>query len=262
MKWLLIFLLFVYNAEAQRLRGIRNLRIGSTNTCNIFSAVFDGGDYLSKAGSLTGVSDGNVFLMSFWVKMDGDDVQEYFMHEDNGNLHITRESDNTIKVVVSGVGGVPRRTIISNDTLHGDGLWHHVLISVDANTAGASWIYLDGNDMGGVTEDSNGSIDLTPSNWGIGGTAAGSTLFSGKLAEFYWTNEWLDISIASNREKFRSASGYPVNLGPTGAVPTGTAAKIYFWKQVTNWDDNQGTGGAFTENGALTDGGIDTPCNQ
>ena len=63
-----------------------------------------------------------------------------------------------------------------------------------------------------------------------GGYVPGSTenLLRGCLAEIYLApDQWLDISDPVNMRAFRTLSGYPADLGNTGAAPTGTSPAIY-----------------------------------
>jgi hypothetical protein len=75
------------------------------------------------------------------------------------------------------------------------------------------------------------------------------------MAEVYATNEFLDLSIESNRRKFISASGTPVNLGTDGNIPTGTQPLIYLSGPATNWNagKNFGSWSGFTVHGTVTD---------
>jgi len=53
--------------------------------------------------------------------------------------------------------------------------------------------------------------------------------------------------------KFRNpATGKPVDLGPNGSTPTGSAPSLFFSGNATSFATNQGTGGAFTLTSALT----------
>ena len=65
--------------------------------------------------------------------------------------------------------------------------------------------------------------------------------------------EYLDISVENNRRKFIDADGFPVDLGSDGSTPTGIAAIMFFSGATVSWHTNDGSGGGFTENGALTD---------
>lgn len=77
----------------------------------------------------------------------------------------------------------------------------------------------------------------------------------GKLSELYFTTEYIDFSQEANRLKFRDAFGNPVDLGSDGSKPTSTAPAIYMRFDPANFGKNSGTGGDFTINGTILDGG-------
>ena len=95
--------------------------------------------------------------------------------------------------------------------------------------------------------------DYDEADIGIGGEPDGSTLFDGDLADLYFTNEYLDISVEANRREFIDASGKPVDLGVTGTNPTGSQPLLFFSGDTSSWHTNKGSGGGMTEVGALTD---------
>jgi hypothetical protein len=105
---------------------------------------------------------------------------------------------------------------------------------------------------------SNTTIDYTIADWAVGGDVGGSNLADGDVAEVFFTDEYLDISVVANRRKFITAGLRPVDVGSDGSTPTGTAALIYLSGATSTWHTNDGSGGGFTENGALSDG-ADSP---
>lgn len=62
----------------------------------------------------------------------------------------------------------------------------------------------------------------------------------------------LDLSIAANRRKFRSADGRPVSLGRQGRAPTGKRPTIFFSGGADEFASNRGTGGSFSLVGSLS----------
>ena len=60
--------------------------------------------------------------------------------------------------------------------------------------------------------------------------------------------------MAINRRKFIDPNKDPVDLGEAGQFPTGTSPLVFLANPTASWQTNLGTGGNFTENGALTDG--------
>ena len=76
------------------------------------------------------------------------------------------------------------------------------------------------------------------------------------MAELWYApGVYIDLSVVANQRKFRTAAGKPAYLGPTGAIPTGTDPLVYMSGVTATWKTNKGTGGGFTEHGALADAG-------
>ncbi len=108
-------------------------------------------------------------------------------------------------------------------------------------------------------------IDLdTEGLWRIGASTSGaaSGKLDGDIADLRIDfGTYIDLSVEANRRKFISSSGRPVDLGSDGSVPTGSAPDIFLSGDTATWHTNDGVGGGFTENGALTDGATVTPPN-
>jgi len=139
-----------------------------------------------------------------------------------------------------------------------DGAWHHCLCAWNSTTI--QYYQDDVEDLssgestqpGGADIEYNGSthsrigsrMNTSPGNW-----------LNGDLSELYFTNEYLDISVQSNRRKFITSGLEPADLGTDGSDPTGTAPLIYFSGVASTWNagTNAGSGGDFTMTGAVTD---------
>ena len=138
-------------------------------------------------------------------------------------------------------------------TYPSDSAWHHIFISYDTNfSAGQKKgnIYLDGvsvlNHAATVDNDTAFTIEWSEV---FGGTDPGwsfmdlSTHFP-ILAADVWiaTGQYLDP--VTNISKFRNPStGKPVDLGPTGLLPTGVAPSIFLTGDATSFQTNKGTAG-------------------
>lgn len=130
---------------------------------------------------------------------------------------------------------------------------HHVIWSWDLqnNTA---LMYRDGvvsNDRSGITSQvtaySSGYVRVPSTS----NTAT-------NLSDVYHSNEFIDLTVASNREKFRSSGGSPVYLGAKGELPTGNSPLFFFTGDASNWNAgiNRGTvQTGFGTNGVITDVG-------
>ena len=74
------------------------------------------------------------------------------------------------------------------------------------------------------------------------------------MADYIFDDTYIDLSVVANREKF-ILDGAPVDPGSDGATAVGASPLIYLNQNtLSTWHTNAGTGGGFTENGALTAG--------
>jgi hypothetical protein len=70
--------------------------------------------------------------------------------------------------------------------------------------------------------------------------------FTGCLSEIYFNaTEYLDLSIPSNLQKLRTASGHPAYLGSNGQNVTGTIPLVYIKNPFDSFYINSGSGGNF-----------------
>ena len=220
---------------------------------------FDGtNDNLDRGGDLTGSVDGVNLLLSTWFNMlGGDGVAQYMYDQENSHIILLRESTNKLKFRIRSPVPTTLWEIITDalyTTVANVG-WHHALIALELDASPVAQIYIDDGAAPVTVLETliAGTIDWTEIDHNIGATHIPSLRLNGDLSEFYLTNEYLDISIEANRRKFISAAGKPVDLGADGSTPTGTAAKVFLSGDTVSWHTNKGTGGGFTEVGALTD---------
>ena len=211
---------------------------------------FDGSnDVLDRGAGLTGAVDNDTLLISFWIDILGSDGVTLKLYDaTSGRFVVRRLSNNKLRCgfKTSADADVWAFTV-TNDFVASGG-WRHVLIAID-DAAGKRLIYIDDAVPSIDTVTSNsGDIDWTVADWSFGGLT-----LDADVAEVYATNEFLDVSIEANRRKFIDAAGKPVDLGSDGSTPTGTASLIFFSGETDSWHTNKGSGGGFTETGALTD---------
>jgi len=215
----------------------------------------DSTDYALRGADMTGtVNTSKKGLGSVWLKADGNgDVRNVWAHV--AATLILRNADNTITVRRYGASGVIKLDLQTTGTiLVADG-WKHLMWSYDMNGP-TTHLYLD--DVSDNTENTavDAAFDDVRSEWAIGGSVAGDSKWNGDMAELYHNQaEYLDLSTESNRRKFRTATGKPVNLGATGAVPTGNQPILYCSVRPGNAASvffvNKGSGGNFTDQGSI-----------
>ena len=227
----------------------------STNAVN-----FDGtNDWLSKAAALSGAGDNINLLFSLWFRLDAgtDDAANFFFWNNVSRLWIARLSSNKLKVHIASITSGALwdwESALVFTTLLNTG-WNHLLVSAQLAATPLTHKYInDTIEVGTDTlEPAAGTIDWSQGTWGVGADNSGTLKLNEDFAEFYLTNEFLDLSVEANRRKFIDASGKPVDLGADGSTPTGTAPLIYLSGATDAWHTNKGSGAGFAENGAITD---------
>jgi hypothetical protein len=235
-----------------------------------YSTYFDGTNDYMRIDSSSLIADGKTGLVSFWIKMDdsSSDTTGYipFLIGDNvrsNAFYVERSDASRIKIYGYNSSGTLIFYVYSGANTVTKGAWHHVLASWDLSTAGRRYIYIDGvasTTQATFTDDNifYSVTNSTPRHI-VGSLYNGSAKIYGYISEFYFTNEWLDISVESNRLKFRTSGGKPEDLGADGSTPTGTQPKIYLPNPYSTFNENAGSIGDFTVTGALGDGGAEIP---
>ncbi|MBN9889376.1 LamG domain-containing protein [Salipiger abyssi] len=221
--------------------------------------------YLSSS-SISGLSDGKKGTFSVWFKTD-DYTTDHYVFEAQSSRFYINFNDNNGRMHFAGRDstGTSMLYAMTDDNSIVQGQWHHLMASwdtsegADASTCTTCHIYLDGVDQTGngfVTYSDAADINYVRAAYRVGAQVSGANLWQGGIADLWIdfdTN--IDLSVASNREKFIDASGNPVYLGLDGSLPTGSAPDIFLSGATDDWHTNKGAGGGFTENGALTTAG-------
>lgn len=233
---------------------------------NMDSADFDGtNDFTGRGADLTGNGDSKLGVFSGWLRLDGGDgsALRIITHATvtNAGIRVSRATfsgqANRLGVTAFNAAGTTILQLRSSVAYTASATWLHLLMSWDM--ASASHLYVSDVDRKDSVTFTDDTIDYTQSDYGIGGATDGSDKFNGALAELYFApGQYLDFSTEANRRKFITAGGKPVYLGPTGALPTGTAPLVYFHldknEAVANFATNRGTGGNFSITGTLETG--------
>lgn len=138
------------------------------------------------------------------------------------------------------------------------GSWHHFLLSYDSSNQAATRLYINDVECSTINWDPfTADAEFYGGNASfvhIGARHDAGWKFDGKIADLWIDyDSYLDFSIEANRRKFIDAGGDPVFLGANGQLPTGSPPEIFLSGETDTWHTNKGTGGGFTENGALTD---------
>jgi hypothetical protein len=229
---------------------------------------FDGtNDFLSLTGSLS-AADSKLFTGSLWARRTGafatPDVN--IARGETGGAHrwaVNFASTDQLIITARDLSAVQQLAIrAATPVTETDTNWHHFMWSIDMASASNRHVYRDGVEDILVVTYTDTVLDFTTDNVGVSGDATGAGKFVGDLAQVYMNfGEFIDLSILSNREKFIQGGG-PVDLGADGSLPTGNVPNLFLNGPTATWATNLGTGGGFTENGALTDGTIPLPSRQ
>ncbi|MFK7840126.1 MAG: LamG-like jellyroll fold domain-containing protein, partial [Bdellovibrionales bacterium] len=228
---------------------------------NAISMLASEGDYLTKASDLEGVTDTKVFTMSVWFRSDNDKFHIFpgrVGASQPARIWVQASADNEIRVDGNNSAGTPllrwdvQPSSAGINNIH-DGRWYHFLVSIDLSNPANRHFYI--NDMaatGPVFTYIDDFFDHTEGRFDFG-EPTGAYRPEADFGDFWYsTDQYVDFSIEGNRRKFIDENGYPVFLGGTGALPTGSAPDVFLSGNTDNWHTNKGTGGGFTENGTLS----------
>jgi len=221
------------------------------------AVAFNSNPYLTKGSPWTGGASTSTAIISFWIKMIGGNGTLQYIFTDQELLTwvtwITRTTGNKIRFILQNTSGTSQGADITSATsITADSTWHHILLARNGSTL---YLYIDG------VSDSYTTSYLTSATTGstrtpiIGARNGPTGLLNADLFDFYINiNEYLDISVQSNREKF-ILNGKPVSLGTSGELPTGTSPIAFHHVDnngsATDFATNLGTGGNMTVNGTL-----------
>lgn len=205
-------------------------------------------DYLTRGANLSGIADGKKGTLSFWLRPAGSTGQRIFQGSRH-NLHFQTNG----KLLLTLQNAAAATVVQWETTALTLGQLYHVLFSWDAGTD--VQCYIDGAANGSALANNNDTISYTTGTaFNVGANVSSGEVFNGDLAEFWYsTTEYLDLTDAANREFFRLATGAAADLGSDGSTPTGTSPIVYLSGPIATWHTNDGTGGGFTELGALTE---------
>ena len=225
------------------------------------AVVFDGSnDMMNRAADFTANSDGKQGILSFWIKFNGGDgVNQCPIWSDAGPTHLCRRDDNNVYYVFFRNAAVANRIgIVSTSQWTVSDGWHHVLSSWDAAVPNVH-LYINGSDdedTGYPTIKVDGTLDYTQADHHFMADNNGGQKVNADVAEFYMAfNQYVDISVAANRLKFRTADGKPANLGADGSAATGSAPTLYCsvrdGDSAASFANNRGSGGNLSITGSL-----------
>jgi hypothetical protein len=222
---------------------------------------FDGtNDCLKITDAVLGQSDGTNYILAAWISHKADGVHSsMFATVDGGSrFFVQRLSANTIFVEPrqdngSSIGGI---TTTATRTIS-DGAYHLMIVFNMSNSTAADRIKIYFNGVRQAVSTSTAmqhdNIDFTNTGFAIGANynaTTGSQKTTFEIGQIYLAEEYLDMDNATNLAKIYPAK----DLGANASSVTGTTPLIYLNNATATFQNNLGSGGNFTEVGALTDG--------
>lgn len=203
---------------------------------------YDGdGDYLvAGEASLPAIGGAAKCLISFWFRIDGDDgATMRIAGGTNGfdSMSITRNTSNKFNIGwFIGAESPNEVNMKSTSSYTTDANWHHFMASWDGSTA--HHLYVDGsNDLNLV--DGTGTTPFYVDQLFAISTV---TEWNGGISQFYMTDEYLDLSVLSNRDKlYNTTDSTFVDLGDDASSVTGTQPLIYLNSNYTDPGKNSGS---------------------
>lgn len=210
-------------------------------------------NYLTRGADLTGNADGKTGIISLWFKPGGAVASRNFIASDGSpQFQLRYSSGNALFLQGLTSGGTTILSVVSTGTYTSTSRWYHFLCAWNL-AAAVALMYVDDVDVSSTVTALDFNIDYTRTNWAVGAATGGTGKLIGDVSELYFApSQFLDISNAAIRRRFRDRFGKPVFLGADGSLPTGQKPAIYLSGAVDAWEVNRGVGGGFTENGTLT----------
>ena len=225
---------------------------------------FDGATGLAS-NTVSGLTDSDSFIASFWVKPTSEAADfDVIFSGDSGaasRFHIALDngaSDTNDIWTIYAVGyNSSGATVFEYESaeLLPTGVWSHVVMSLDASASTID-VYIDDVFDNTVTifTPANGDVDFDTTRYNVGEFADNSSRLSASLSDLWFESGiYFDLSDVNIRRQFIDANGFPVDLGSDGSRPTGSAPDLFLSGDTATWHTNDGTGGGFTETGALSD---------
>jgi hypothetical protein len=214
---------------------------------------FDGATHLTRGDALTGVSDSKTWSGSIWLRLAATDgfFRSLNAASDRFSLLYFGGGPSDYALFGFNPGGSEILRLLIDFPGANDTNWHHLLWSFDLANASARHFYLDDVSTGTWATYNNDTIDFTVPDVGVGADAAGNNKWNGDMADVWmrFGGAVIDFSVEANRRQFISAEGKPAN--PAG-WPAGGQVQLH--GALDDWHVNKGSGGGFTENGALLAG--------
>ena len=210
-----------------------NFQPGLGGGARRFGTIFfppDGGARYQNAEIPLGLTDTKVGILSGWMQVSnvGPSGNRFYSNS-SSRVVFSITSGGVLQVLAQNSGASTILNITTATTKVSDGKMHHFAAMWDLATPGSGGIFIDGVSDYVETTFTDDSIDYTGDDYAIGRNNSSTRGPRGFLGELYInTDEYIDLSIAANLQRFRLPSGRPRDLHHDGSFPTGTAPRFYF----------------------------------
>ncbi len=226
---------------------------GGGGNGNDYAAVgrdYNGAKFQSRTTALAATADNTAGIISAWVRptaFAADQTVLALMDSGlTGGQRLYVNTSSKIRLQVSNAAG--SSSINSETNAVTANKWHHVLFSWRVTPSLSMLGYGDDVSLAANSfANSNTTVaDIVSlvSNY-FGERPNGAEKFTGCIAEVFYHNVYLDITVLANRRKFIDGNGKPVSLGATGALPLGVQPLLY--TPVGDLSSNSGSAAAFSQ---------------
>jgi hypothetical protein len=216
--------------------------------------------YLSRTG-VAGINTGKTFSLRARIQTRvGVGGTRCILSQQSPNFFIEVNGSNGLVLTARNSAGTVILSATSANNAINPGTLYDLAINIDLSSTSNRRVSLDGGQNAlsmtwtTYTDDIFGLNTSTLTRLFCRATDT-TSLFYGKLGEFYFTTDYIDFNQEVNRLKFRDAFGNPVNLTQqiqAGAIPN---PAIYMRFPPGSFGTNSGAGGEFTQSGNMYDGG-------
>lgn len=212
-------------------------------------------------GGFTGNVNNQQLFLSAWMRINKLGVNQWFLGGTTNMYLLRLLSTNKFRVELR--NAAPTNGLVcafTSDFTFTTGVWYHVAYSVDLN-APAFVMTVNGTVDTASPSTLSGTASLVRANYALGNQfSPPGQQFDVDIAEVFFyaagSAAWLDLSIASNNQKFRTTGGKPVDLGSDGSTPLGVQPMIYLSRRPGDGVDpffvNRGFGGNLTKVDGVT----------
>ena len=211
---------------------------------------------LYRTSDLSGNADGKVFTLSTWFQSDhSTNFTSYRISTAEGGGNTTFYAMTSGPLFKVQAYSASNTAVLDTgwQTIMTSGVWHHALISVDLSNTSYRYLYIDNVEKLGPSSSwttySNTDIDFTAGYHYVNAYRAstGSDGATGGFTKIFLDYNYLDLSQASNRQKFIVSNGQG-GYQPSTTDLTTLSPIVYLPLDDQNAvTKNLGSGGDFTE---------------